>query len=471
MWKYYGKNNIILDGFIASGRTLAFMRRVAVDGSLETLILTYYKSSKHKSKFAGKFLLLITLLLSSIALLVSLFSFSIGRLSGIPVSLLDTYSWFLYYMSPIIPMMFIISFLNGILAANRYIIIPSIAIFLGNVFNVIAFRSNYLTNGLELVAGSLLYSLVPIIIMMYLIRPYVSWPNTLWLDKEEKDFLIVGFKNTILQNFTGLSDYYSHIKAIQLGSGFISTFEFCHKILFFFFSIIAAPISSLFSVKNFDVPGEERLENTKRSFMLIHILAIFPCMILFFYSEAVILMLFDAGSNNIVETLSTSAIYLYFMMQTKLLNTLLLVNKKVTLTNIASIVFALVNFLSVYMYHSSLVQISWGCNIATFIQFLLLLFFAMKNRLLKFKRNDIFHLLWAIISSATLSYIIKILPHKIDNYIAGNFGTVIKLLNKFLGKGDVGLISIVVTAIVAILLIPLYLALNYRYTKYLFRRK
>lgn len=462
-------DGLLNDSFTLANRTLSLFRRIAVDGNLETMIVTYYKTNENKKQFAGKILSLLLIILIAISIFLSSCNNLIAKFWSVKSELLPSYKQFLTYMSPIIPMMFITSIFVGLLNANKRFVYSASATFIGNLFNLsaIIFLSQYVGIFWSLIIGSLLYSLIPVLFMLPFVIQYIEVPKTLMIDKDEQDFFKKSGSSAIWQNVTSLSDFYTHNQAAKLPIGSMSAFEYGHKIIFFVYSIIASSLSSVFSAK---IAGEKKSiqqEQISEGFVITHILSITPCLFIILYGSMISDNVF--GSMKLIKNLKlisdnfmVCGISLYFFIQVRILNTALLSNKHINLTIIGSMIFAVINFICSYFYCDSIFSLSWGCNLATICQFIFLFIINIYHNYIKLKLIHVIYLIISTISGYFMTIGVNYL------YNLGMFKKLFKpIFDTFsLIKPLAGSFDILVPFF---LFYVIHLAINYKFTKFLFQ--
>jgi putative peptidoglycan lipid II flippase len=463
-------DGLLNDSFTLANRTLSLFRRVAVDGNLETMIISFYKTNRNPKQFAGKIVTFLLMILVVISGCVTYFNGFIAKISGVKLELVGSYKLFLTYMSPIIPLMFLISVFSGILNANKRFILSAPATFFGNICNLGAIIFLHPIIGIfwSLVIGSLLYSFMPVVFMLPGVINYMELPKNILLNENEQEFFKKSASSAIWQNIVAISDYYTHNQAAKLATGSMSALEYGHKIIHFIYSIIAVSLSSVFSVKLSGESQETQKKLVIEGFMVTHVLSIMPCLFVILYGSIVAKGVF--GGMTLIKNLElisdnfmVCGISLYFLIQNRILNTVLLTNKYVNITIVASLIFAVINGISSYMYCSSIISLSWGCNVATMIQFMFLLLINIFKNYLVLNWRDLIDI---GISSLSAYVMTQLVNYTYNLQILGNLCSPIfdrlPILKPLAGSFDI-LLPFIIFYII-------HMGINYKYTKKLFEK-
>lgn len=396
-------DSILADGFGLASRTIAMARRITIDGNFETIIMTYYKTNNNSSSFAGKICLFILVIFGFVALIVFGFSSIIATLINIPEELYDIFVPCLRVLSFLIPLMFLMSFSSGILNANKRYIISAPAPFVGNIFNcaMLVFGVEYLGVFWGLTLSAILYSLIQVVFMMPFVMEYLSMPKDFTLNKEEKEFMIQSGNSAIWQNLAPLSDWYTHVLAARLSTGSFACMEYAHKIIQFIFSIIGVSLSSVLGPK---LAGtKDFAKKTTEGFIISHILSIAPCIFVILYGEQIAFNVFSGVGKikNVAllsKCISVCGVSLYFFIQTRILNTVVISKKYINISIISTVIFAVFNAVLSYMFSDSIINLSWGCNVAIMAQFVYLFIVLIYKQYIRFSIMDLFALLSSCIT-------------------------------------------------------------------------
>ncbi len=463
-------DSFISDTFFLAQKMVALLRRIFIDGSFESLLISYYQSHKEKKTekaFLLSTFLLLTIILFCVVIFVILGSGIISKLMGLYDYRAYSFKKFLIFSSPLIVLMFFMSFFTSILNANKDFKYSSPAPVFGNIFYILTiciygylFKS--VINGL--IIGSLLYALMQSIFLFIFAHKYISF-------KEEKKidtlFIKKTFISSSIQLIIPLSDLIIQRLMIILPVGNISYIEYSHKILQFVFSIFVVSLSSV-TVPIFAVLQNklQSLRNaTNKIFMISHILVVPICILIIIYGKNISYMVFGHITQvknplAIGNAISIMGISLYFLVQARVLSNILLSQKDIKNTSIASVILGISNVLLTLLWLKyEYIGVSWAINFSSILYFVYLLFIVLYKQYIKFYITDILKILGSFILSYLKVRLVYIITNVLSQYITLQSTLLLSIFNTIL------------FLFIFCMLYGLHILFFWEYTKYLFRSK
>ncbi len=415
---YLVGDSALSDAFNLANRFLAVARRAFVDGSFDSTLMSFtaknQKDGKEKSFIKSAFLTISSVLLL-IGLGIFVFRNFVKDFYRLDFLRGEYFSAFLKYMFLLPFLMMGISFFSTILNFKKKFFYVAFAPFFGNLFFMAAIGLGiyYKASFWPLVIGSMLYAGMQMIFLLFF-----SYENIETKEPTEtnKEFLYAITKVSSSSVFIPISDLFCQKIASSIAVGTVSHLEYGHKIIQFVFSVLATP---LFNVINPILAVKANEENSDyehyagKIIVLTSILVI-PCSItIIFHGYSIAVRVFSRFSSisnpdQLSIAISVLGFSLYFYVITRLFSYIMIASRMVGRSSITSIFFAIVQLIFSWLLVGYGVKgLAWASNLAIFCQFLLLLYFALKEKKIKFFLTDIVFLLLAIVYGFIVQFPLK----------------------------------------------------------------
>lgn len=414
-------DSAISDIFLLADKSVSLFRRVFVDGNFQSIFINHYaqQAQGHKEKsfitnvfiLMMKNLIIITVVFCAISpFLVKLFR----QISSNETLLLK----FLLYLSPLIILIFLMSFFTSILNINNKFQISGLAPNVGNIAYVIIFylaAKNYVnwSIGTVLIFGALSYALLQVIFMGIFSYKYFGKPSAKIESNEFSKDILKGFGVNLIVPF---SEVFVGIIATKYHSGIFSYLDYGHKYICTIFSIIAVPISTAIipslSKKNAEKNIESFRTEASNSFILTHILCLPFVFLLYFLTDDILGFCINKISaiENKVDlciNIKIISISLYFMMQNRILNTISTASNQLKITLYGLVVYGVITIIaSIILPMFSSYGFAWAGNFAFLGQFLYLFISNIRTKSMKFDTKQSLSLVFSAIVSLGISLLI-----------------------------------------------------------------
>ena len=450
-------DSVLSDLFLLADKTISLIRRLFVDGSFQSIFINHYnieKVNNNEKSFATsslKFMLMNLSLVTIIFLVLSPFFVSFFHQNAENEKIL---LHFLFSLSPLIILIFLMSFFTSLLNSNYKFRCSSIAPVIGNiVFTGILFLASkkiiHWSLFWVLSIGSIAYAFIQSLFMICFSLKFFKKSEDNVSDKFKKDVI----KGIGINLIVPLSEVIIGIIATQKKNGLLSHLEYGHKYIFTAFSILCIPVSNsvLPLLSQLFQNGEKQKFQSlsTKIFILIHVLSIPTIFFLYFFTSDLLSLLIRninlvQHKEAMCQTVSIVSLSLYFLMQNRILNNIYNVSNNLNYSLKGSIIYGTTSIFLTFVLQNITDGLAWVSNIAYLLQFLFLLYFAFKQNLLFFSKQDKLTMVLSIVISCIFTLILKIFYLKY---------------------------SLIYTFIIGVVLLILYIVAFWNYFKLLFLKK
>ena len=221
---------------------------------------------------------------------------------------------------PAIIFMGLASFYGSLLNVHRHFFTPSLSQLMlnaGVILGVVALTSNYGVKSLAIgfLAGALLQLIV---ILPSLKDKAVSYKFELKMTPELKRMFILWGPLFIASFIAAANDLVSRSLAAGIGEGNVAGITFANRIRETIWLLCAVPLGTAVFPYLSDYAARNDLKELEKtlsfSIRLTAFLALPLCLVMLFYSEPIVRLLFQRGQFNAASTLLTSSALLYYSM-------------------------------------------------------------------------------------------------------------------------------------------------------------